>query len=408
MICEDKDKIGKYYLCENPMPMRIFVIHNFYQHAGGEDAVFYKEVEILSTEHKVKTFTCRNQKGIKGICQFMSYPINLGMSKKIKQSIVDFKPDIVHIHNLHYAIGPWCIRSIYKLGIPIVMTLHNFRLLCPSASLFYQGEIFTQSIRQNFPWTAVRMRVLNDSFAKTFLTAFTYWVHRKLGTWNKVSKFIVLSDFAKSLFLESTLSVAEDKFVVRPNSVDMTPKRTIGGEGFVYIGRLSEEKGIVPLLSAFKHLPFSLAVYGSGPQQDIIEHFADKFKHIRYFGHQPSEVLRTAINDAEALIVPSVCYEGMPLTIIEAYAQGTPVLASNIGILNKMVLPLYTGMHFNPYDKEDIGRIVTKWINLNETTKQQIRENCIIEYKKHYTVQKNIAKLISIYKEATQQEGGKP
>ncbi|MBD1423535.1 glycosyltransferase [Sphingobacterium chuzhouense] len=399
--------MGNTIFVETRCPMRIFVVHNFYQHAGGEDAVFYKEVEALSTEHEVRTFTCRNQKDKKGITQFMSYPFNLTISRKIRQAILDFKPDIVHIHNLHYAIGPWCIRSIHKLGVPIVMTLHNFRLLCPSASLFYQGEIFTPSIQQDFPWTAVRMRVLNDSLAKTFLTAFTYWVHRKLGTWNKVAKFIVLSDFAKSLFLGSTFPVAEDKFVVRPNSVNVTPKRTIGGEGFLYIGRLSEEKGIVPLLRAFANLPFSLSIYGSGPQQDVVERFAERFEHIHYFGHQPSGILQTAMENANALIVPSVCYEGMPLTIIEAYAQGTPVLASKIGVLKKMVLPLYTGMHFLPNYLRGIESTVIKWISLDEATKQQIRENCVAEYQKHYTLQKNMDKLIAIYEEAIQQQGGK-
>lgn len=244
------------------------------------------------------------------------------------------------------------------------------------------------------------MRALDHSLIKTFLTAFTYWLHRKLGTWNQVSRYIVLSDFAKSLFAESTFPVSEDKFVVRPNSLAVTPRENLGGKGFVYIGRLSEEKGIVPLLHAFSSLRFSLSIYGSGPQQDIVEHFAREYKHIHYFGHQPSEVVNAVITESDALIVPSVCYEGMPLTIIEAYAHGTPVLASNIGILNKMVLPLYTGLHFNPYDEENIKHVVTEWVNFDEASKQQIRENCMAEYKKHYTPQKNMEKLIAIYKEA--------
>lgn len=388
--------------------MRIFVVHNFYQHAGGEDAVFFKEVEALSATHEVKTFLCKNQKGIKGICQFLSYPFNGFISKQIRQAISDFQPDIVHIHNLHYSIGPLVIRSIHRLGIPIVMTLHNFRLLCPSASLFCRGQIFTASVYENFPWTAVRKRVLDNSLAKTFLTAFTYWLHRKLGTWDYVSTFIVLSDFAKSLFIESTFPVSEDKFTVRPNSINVTPTQPTSGKGFVYIGRLSEEKGIIPLLQAFSSLPFSLSIYGSGPQQDLVEDFARQYEHIHYAGYQPQKVLTQAINRADALLVPSVCYEGMPMTIIEAYAQGTPVLASNIGILNKMVLPLYTGMHFNPHDQADIGRVIQEWANLDEDRKQHIRENCIAEYQKHYTSQKNMDKLMVIYREAIlQQQGGK-
>lgn len=383
--------------------MRILVIHNFYQHAGGEDTVFRQEVEELEKEHDVKTLTFQNKKGWRGALQYLTYPWNIRATWKVKKIIKSFAPDIVHIHNLHYSSGPLLIRSAYQLGIPVIMTLHNFRLLCPSASLFCRGRIFTNSIYQDFPWTAVRLRVLDNSLTKTFFTAFTYWIHRKWGTWNKISKFIVLSQFSKSLFVESTLPIAEERFIVRPNSTDIIPTVRTAGSGFVYIGRLSQEKGIVPLLKAFSTLPFPLSIYGSGPQQNIVEDFAKHYKNIQYFGYQSKDLLTKAIKHAEALIVPSVCYEGMPMTIIEAYAQGIPVLASNIGILNKMVLPLYTGMHFNPYEEADIGRVVTQWEKLDKTTKRQIRENCVIEYKKHYTVKKNMDKLMDIYYEAIQQ-----
>jgi len=384
--------------------MRILVIHNFYQHAGGEDTVFRQEVEELEKEHDVETLTFQNKKGWRGALQYLTYPWNIRATWKVKKIIKSFAPDIVHIHNLHYSSGPLLISSAYQLGIPVVMTLHNFRLLCPSASLFCRGRIFTDSIYQDFPWTAVRLRVLDNSFTKTFFTAFTYWIHRKWRTWDKVSKFIVLSQFSKSLFVESTFPIAEERFIVRPNSTDIIPTVWTAGSGFVYIGRLSQEKGIVPLLKAFSTLPFPLSIYGSGPQQNIVEDFAKHYKNIQYFGYQSKDLLTKAIKHAEALIVPSVCYEGMPMTIIEAFAQGTPVLASNIGILNKMVLPLYTGMHFNPYDETDIGRVVTEWEKLDQTTKRQIRENCATEYKKHYTVKKNMDKLMDIYYEVIQQQ----
>ena len=401
MIREDKDKKGNSIFAETQWHMRILVIHNFYQHAGGEDTVFDKEVEALSTVHDVKTVTYRNQKGIKGVGQFIGYPANLSVSRHLKKVIFDFRPDIVHIHNLHYAIGPWAIRAIKETNIPIVMTLHNFRLLCPSASLFYRGDIFTKSVYENFPWSAVRQRVLDNSYSKTFLTAFTYWTHRKLGTWNKVSKFIVLSDFAKSLFAQSTFPVSTDRFIVRANSLDTTASLSEKARhGFVFIGRLSEEKGIVPLLQAFSTLPYDLSIYGAGPQQNIAEEYTHKFQHIHYHGHQPVEVLQQALQEAEALIVPSVCYEGMPLTIIEAYAQGTAVLASDIGVLTKMILPLYTGLHFKPNNAQDLAQVVHEWVSLDQTIKQKIQLNCLTEYYRHYTSELNMEKLISIYQEA--------
>src|SRR5690606_29355553 len=123
--------------------MRILVIHNFYQHAGGEDTVFRQEVEELEKEDDVETLACQNKKGWRGALQYLSYPWKIRATRKGKKIIKSLAPDIVHIHNLHYSSRPLLISSAYQLGIPVVMTLHNFRLLCPSASIFCRGRIFT-------------------------------------------------------------------------------------------------------------------------------------------------------------------------------------------------------------------------------------------------------------------------
>lgn len=380
--------------------MRVFIIHNFYQHAGGEDVVFRQEVAELSKHHDVHIFTRENKRGLKGMMQFLTYPFNFFVSRKIAAAAREFKPDVVHIHNLHYAIGPWFIRPLAKMGIPIVQTLHNFRLLCPSASLFFRGSIFAASLDEDFPWTAVRLGALDGSILKTFLTGFTYWVHRKLGTWDRISRFIVLSTFAKSMFQKSSFPAPSGKFAVRPNALDAYPRQEKRTDRFLYIGRLSEEKGIAPLLAAFADLPFTIEVYGTGPLQDFVEAMSKQNGRIHYHGFQPPEVLSLAISKASALIVPSICYEGMPMTVIEAFAQGTPVLASNIGILAEMVVPLHTGMHFDPFDQSHIRATVTAWADLGSEAKKGIAENCIAAYKRHYTLEKNMDRLVAIYEEA--------
>lgn len=378
--------------------MRIFVIHNFYQDVGGEDEVFRQEVEELSRSHQVKVYTPKNKKGLSGVCQFLSYPFNLSRSKKIVKSIKRFNPDVIHIHNLHYAIGPWVIREIHKLGLPVVMTLHNYRLLCPSASLFHNDAVFTQSLRENFPWTAVKKRVLDDSYLKTFITAFTYWFHRKIGTWSMVSQYIVLSEFAKKLFSNSTFPKENfDQFTVRPNSIDATPIESEHNDRFIYIGRLSEEKGILQLLSAIAPLEIQIEIYGKGPLVSEVEKFSKKYKHIEYKGFVPSKSLSSVIAQSGALIVPSICYEGMPMTIIEGYAQGTPVLASRIGILEEMVVPLYTGLLFDPFQPGSIQHTIQEWMELTLEQKTQIRKNCNAEYHQHYRLDNNLHKLLAIY-----------
>ncbi|MCY4781580.1 glycosyltransferase family 4 protein [Sphingobacterium sp. UT-1RO-CII-1] len=387
--------------------MRIYIIHNFYQHPGGEDVVFHQQVRELSKQHDVEVFNTHNLKGTKGLLQFISYPFNLYISQKITKAVKRFRPDIVHIHNIHYSIGPQIIRSLDSIGIPIVMTLHNYRLLCPSASLFFERKVFKSSLQERFPRTAIKKKVLDNSLIKTFITGFTYWLHSRIGTWDKVSRFLVLSSFAKEIFNESTFPVPQERFVVHANALEVGKKEAKREDYFVYIGRLSEEKGIIPLIEAFRELPVKLKIYGSGPQEKEVIKIAASSSNIELLGFQAPDTLSASLSTASALIVPSICYEGMPMSIIEAFGNGTPVLASAIGILNKMVLPLYTGLHFDPQHKESIKQCILQWRDISETEKNKIGNNCRKEYEDNYTLQHNLNNLLKIYREVLQEKKGK-
>jgi len=380
--------------------MRIFIVHNFYQHAGGEDTVFRQDVQELGKRHELEVFTRKNSKGWKGLLQYLFYPFNLLAGREIAKCARRFRPDVVHVHNLHYAIGPWAVRRLHRLGVPVVMTLHNYRLLCPSATLFVRGKLFERSLNEVFPWTAVKNRALEKSLAKTFLTGFAYWSHRKIGTWHGVSAFIVLSDFAKRMFEASTFPVPADRFVVKPNAVAVERRGAERRGGFVYIGRLSEEKGIVPLLEAFAGLDAEIRIFGSGSLRNEVESFASRHPNIRYEGFRDGNALPKALARAEALIVPSLWYEGMPMTVIEAFGQGTPVLASRIGILREMVVPLQTGLHFEPHSATGIREAVRIWQEMDAPQKERMRNNCRSEYEERYTVAESIKKLEKIYREA--------
>ncbi|MHC8947353.1 glycosyltransferase family 4 protein [Sphingobacterium hungaricum] len=380
--------------------MRIFIIHNLYQHKGGEDVVVDNEFELLATSHEVQKYTVKNAKGSKGLRQFASYLWNRSEANRITKEIQAFRPDVIHLHNLHYSIGPFLIRRIKKLGIPLAMTLHNYRLVCPSATLFHNGRLFTESLQQSFPWTAVRLKVLDNSFFKTFYTAFTYYFHRKIGTFNLVDRYLVLSQFAKQTLLSSKLGLPEEKFAVKPNFVPEPSTHALETpKSFIYIGRLSEEKGIIPLLKSFEGTDFPLKVFGTGPQQAEVEALANSNANIVYYGYREHAELLNHLHEAEALIVPSICYEGMPMTILDAYALGVPVIASNIGILAEMVVPLYTGYLYDPFEKADVLEKVNLWLNSEESDKQQIKQNCRAEYLYKYTSDLNKALLEVIYQQ---------
>lgn len=388
--------------------MRILLIHNFYQHRGGEDTVVQQEAEQLSKGNLIKTITTKNSTGLKGLCQFLLYPFNIWKAKQIMKDVLAFKPDIVHIHNVHYALGPWIIHTLKKKGIPVVMTLHNFRLICPSATLFFKDRLFTNSLNEDFPWTAVKDKVLDNSFIKTFVTAFVYWWHKKIGTWSQIDQFLVLSEFSKNIFIQSKLGLTENHFIVKPNFATVNQLNEKKFEKFfLYIGRLSPEKGILQLLEAVTKTSYPLKIFGTGPLEKEVVQIVQDHPNIEFLGFQSSDILRQNMEKASALVVPSVCYEGMPMTILEAYGLGTPVLSSNIGILQEMVVPLYTGLHFDPYSSNSIQETLTQWIDLSSQEKEIMSKNCITIYTEKYTATKNIDLLLKIYKTAIDHNANK-
>lgn len=381
--------------------MRILLLHNFYQHPGGEDTVVRQEANELSNRgHDVRTLSTKNKKKLKGLIQYALYPFNFMATLVLLKKINAFKPDIIHIHNLHYAIGPSIIRKLKQEGYPVAMTLHNFRLICPSATLFYRGSLFTKSITENFPWTAVKERVLDHSFFKTLITAYTYWRHRKMGTWQSIDRYFTFSTFSKHIFTTSKLNINEEKFIIKPNfTYSSTPEVKIYEDYFVYIGRLSIEKGIIPFLEAFSTTNYVLKIFGEGPLQSEVENFTHSYPNIKYYGFQDKETLSKEIKSANALIVPSVCYEGMPMGIIEAFSLGTPVLCSNIGILKQMVVPLHTGLHFDPNSIDSITNCLNQWSALDKETKDTISINCANEFHKNYTATISMAILEEVYQQ---------
>lgn len=381
--------------------MRILIVHNYYQHPGGEDTVVQQEVDALKDGNTVELLTFKNKKGIKGLMQFALYPWNFLAANKILKKAKNFQADVVHIHNTHYAIGPLVFRKLHAAGFKTIQTLHNHRLLDPSATLFVQDTIFMDTIDKPFPWKSIRLKTLDNSFLKTFWTAFTYYIHHKLGTWQKVDKYLVFTDFMKGLVLKSSKNIDVKQIEIKTNAIqaesqthlERTPK-------FVFIGRLSIEKGIIPLLQAFQlKNTHTLEIYGNGPLSEAVIEASKKSKNIIYKGFQPKLVLNEALATSQALIVPSLCFEGMPMTILEAFANGTPVLTSDIGALKEMITDNYNGFHFEAGNIANIAETLDRFNNLSSEDKQRISNNCFKEYESKYRLIDNIKSLSLIYKD---------
>ncbi|GAB3964292.1 hypothetical protein GCM10028806_01670 [Spirosoma terrae] len=378
--------------------MKILTIHSFYQVSGGEDSVFKLEANLLRKGHSVKSLSFFNRPGFEGAIQFFISIWNPFSINSLKAVISDFHPDVIHIHNWHYASGPVIIRTLKKLGLPVVITLHNYRLLCPSGSLMDKGHLFINSLNANFPWESIRRRVFRDSYLMTFWLAFVIWFHKKIGTWNAVDKYIVLSAFAKHLYTSSTLNIDSSKFCIKPNFVDQGPIINKDRESFfLYVGRLSEEKGAEVLLAAFQNSDFQIKIAGDGPLAEKVKKASVDNNNIEYLGVLGKRDVLELMQQCSALIFPSIWYEGMPMVILEAFSLGTPVIASNFGAMSSLIQNGVNGLHFEVNMPEALLDILTEWKNYPLTVKQAFSHKALETYERNYTPEANYKMLIDIY-----------
>lgn len=383
--------------------MKILIIHSCYQLRGGEDAVVEQEMELLQQQYKVEILSFQNQGGWRGALQFLGSIWNRRATNKVKQKIHEFQPDVVHVHNWHFALGPLVFRTIHSLGIPVVHTVHNYRLLCPSAILLHKGQLFTDSLRQSFPWKAVCNKVYRSSVVLTFWLAFIVWFHKKIGIWKKIDSYVCLTPFAVDLFQESNFGVAKEQFSVKPNFTTAPEMiQPIAREKhFLFIGRLSEEKGIETLLDAFKKMPFALKIAGDGPLKSKVVQAENDFDNISYLGSLTANGVIEELQKTQALLFPSVWFEGMPMTILEALSCQTPIIASNLGAMRSLIIDGYNGFHFEPANVESLKGVVCRYESLSLIEKNQMGINAFENYKSHYSPELQLGYFDSLYKKVT-------
>lgn len=379
--------------------MKILLIHSYYQQSGGEEVVFNQEREYLERTEQVEILTFTNNPGARGAIKFFLSVWNIFAAAKVKKAIRRFKPDVIHIHNWHFGSGPIIIRVAKNKNIPVILTMHNYRLICPSAVLLSNGKVFLDSMTAAFPWKAVWQKVYRNSRMQTFWLAFVIWFHKKMGTWKMVDKYIVLAEFEKGLFVNSTLGVAAEKIVVKPNFAHKPEvKEGPVGNHFLFIGRLSREKGINVLLEAFKGKDYELYIGGKGPLLRDVQKAAAEHKNIKYLGYLDKKGVQQAMYDCTALVFPSIWYEGLPMTLIEAFALGKSIMVTKMGVMEIVIKHQYNGLQFEPGDPEDLRKQLDYWQSLEEAEKNSYKKNVLTVYNSSYTPEQAMGQLVNIYK----------
>jgi len=352
--------------------MRILICHNYYQKKGGEGQSVLKEKELLKSKgHRVILFSKNNQEiNNYTFVQKAKLPYEMIFSqstyKKVIEIVREEKPDIAHIHNVFPLISPSVYYALEKMNIPLVQTVHNYRLLCPNGLfLNNEGEICEKCKRGNF-FNAVMGKCYRNNYMQTFGMAFILWLHSKLKTFaNKIDVFIAPSNFLKKKLIEG--GIPKGKIVVKPHFIKCEKiKPSYEFDSYaVYMGRLSREKGLFTLLRACKGIPgVTLRIMGDGPIRNELENFViqKEITNVELLGFigEPKrfEILKKAI----FMIFPSECYENFPYAIIESFACGTPVIASRIGAITELVEEGKNGLLFEPGNVEDLRKKILYFI----------------------------------------------
>ncbi|GAB4422669.1 MAG: glycosyltransferase [Bacteroidia bacterium] len=382
--------------------MRILIIHNYYQQRGGEDTVVATESALLRARgHEVELLTFHNDSiaGWKKALYLFKSIYNPAAARQVRARIGAFRPDVVHVHNFFYVASPAIFYAARQAGVPVVMTLHNYRLICPSAFLYHEGQVYEESIDKIFPLQAIRKRVWNGSLIQTASIVAITGIHKLLGTFRtKVDRYIVFTEFARQLFLRSSLGVGEEKLYIKPNFVEDQGAADAPREDYyLFIGRLSPEKGIATLLDAVRRLKVPVVVLGDGPMRAEVEACAAQYPHLRYLGPRPRTEVLEHMRRCRALIFPSLWYEGMPMVIVEALSTGCPVLLSRLGNPMHMIEDGTVGLHFAPGDAADLQRCVER-IEADPALRARMGQAARTSYEQHYSPDANYDLLMQLYR----------
>ncbi|MCA9788482.1 MAG: glycosyltransferase [Cyanobacteria bacterium HKST-UBA05] len=382
--------------------MKILLVHNYYQQYGGEDGVFEAEQRLLADKGiDVATYAVHNH-DIQSIPSKVLTTLNsvysLPSARAFARVLDIEQPDIIHVHNFFPKLSPALYHVARQKGLPVVQTLHNFRLICPSALLLRNNHPCTDCVKLPFPWPGVVHGCYRDSSAASAVVGTTMTVNRWLGAWKScVSKYIALSEFSKQVFLDSNLGLDPDQIVVKRNFVaDQGVRLDTEAEGYIFVGRLSIEKGIGTLLEALPHMEAPLTIVGGGPLQADVEAAAAQNPHVRFLGFRPPDEVRQLVKNSRALLFPSVWYENCPLTIVESLSVGTPVVASALGAPGEMVVDEVNGLLFPPSDVAGLLAALRR-LDQQPALRARLRQGARNTYEQEYAPDVSFEKLMALY-----------
>ena len=386
--------------------MRILIVHNHYGNyaVGGEAMVMQAEAELLRAHgHEVVTYERTNAElDQRSLPRRVQAFLRMGWSREgyrcAAEAIDRARPDVMHVHNYKFLLTPSIFGAACDRGVATVLTLHNYRMACPAGQFLHNGracEDCLDGFAYRMLWRRCRSRNIGRNLSEFYL----YWCTRRRGLLARwVDAYIALSEFARQKFVQAGLPA--EKVHVKPNFLADPLQNGVEcheGQGAIFAGRLSKEKGAEQLLAAWRDIAYPLTIVGDGGLRSSLQAMASA--QVEFAGLLPRAATLEAIRRAAFVVFPSICYEGFGMTVLEAMAMGKPVLASDLGPRREMIQDGAHGLLYDAYDAADLARKARRLIG-DAHLRRSLGQNARAAYLSRYTPETNYARLMEIYTHA--------
>lgn len=381
--------------------MRVVVLHSRYLSGpvSGENRVVEEEVALLRDAGVDVTAFCP-EPVVGGVLDRARAAADAIWSARAARAVRDLvrarRADVVHVHNLFPTLSPAVIRAAHAAGAAVVMTLHNYRLMCLPAVLFRDGRPCTDCVGRA-PLPGVVHRCYRGSAAGSATLATALVAHRAAGTWDRVALFLAISDYVRAMHVQAGLPTS--RIAVKANFARPAPRREGAGEGFLFLGRLAPEKGILELAEAWDPGAPELVVAGDGPLEAAVR--ARAGSNVRFAGAVPAEDVPRMIARARAVVVPSVCAEGAGQVVLEAFASGVPVIASDAGALPEIVEHGRNGLVVPPGDGAALRAAATSLAD--DAASARLGEGAFATWNARFRPERALEDLLSAYRRAREE-----
>jgi len=380
--------------------MKILEINKYHYPKGGSERHYFDVSQVLREKgHKILFFSTKNKNNIENhkhfakdvsfsafnLINIFRFFYNFESAKKLQDLIDVERPDIAHLHNIYHQLSPSIIHVLKKNNIPMVMTLHDYKIICPNYKLFHKGLI-CEKCKNGKYYNCVLNKCVKNSFFKSLLVSIEAYLHNQiLKSYDLIDFFIAPSEFMKKKCVE--FGVNEKKIITINNFVNFEANSYSQKEDYLlYFGRLSEEKGIEVLLRAMLKLhDYKLKIVGAGENLPVLRALVSELcleNKVEFLGAKHNDDLLNIVNDAQAIIIPSIWYENMPMNLLEAMSMGKIVIASNIGGIPEIISDGKNGFLFESGNSEELAEKIKNLSQYDLNNFKKCAKNTVKKYSK--------------------------